>query len=132
MPLHVRIVSPDYCTFDADAAFVAVPSTDGELGFLPKHASEICTLGSGYVRICDEQMGETSHTIAVNEGYVQIANDEVIILSERSCDMARVDREEITSRLKGFEDELVNLSEDDARRSYLYNEAAWCKLLLAT
>lgn len=131
MLLHVRIVSPTYCTFDADAAFVVVPSTKGELGILPRHVNEICTLETGYVRICDTKMGETSHTIAVGEGYAQIADNEVIILAERSHDMAHVDREEITSQLAGFEDELGKLSEDDARRSYFYNEAAWCKLLLA-
>ena len=131
MALHVRIVSPDSCVFDAPAAFVVVPSKGGELGILPKHASEVCSLEQGRVRICDNKMGETSHVIAVGGGYVQIAHDEIIILCERACDLATVDREEVTSRLAGFEDELVNLSEDDARRSYLYNEVAWCKLLLA-
>ena len=35
----------------------------------------------------------------------------------------------VRERLRGFEEQLGNLSADDARRAYLYNEIAWCKLL---
>ena len=108
-----------------------MPSTDGECGILPKHANEICTITDGYVRVCDKEMGTVDHTFAVGGGYAQIADDTVIVLAERACDLADVDAEKVKVELQGFEDNLRNLSEDDARRAYLYNEIAWCKLLLA-
>ena len=130
MAMHVRVVCPEGCVFDQEAAFVDVPSTDGEFGILPRHSSEICTLERGYVRISDEQMGTVDHTIAVTEGYVQVANDEVIILTERAAEMSKVNAEEVARAKAGFGDQLRNMSENDAHRAYLYNEIAWCELQL--
>lgn len=127
----IRIVCPEHCAYEGEAAFAVVPSTDGECGILPKHANEICTITDGYVRMCDKEMGTVDHTFAVGGGYAQIADDTVIVLAERACDLADVDAEKVKVELQGFEDNLRNLSEDDARRAYLYNEIAWCKLLLA-
>ena len=127
----IRIVCPEHCAYEGEAAFAVVPSTDGECGILPKHANEICTITDGYVRVCDKEMGTVDHTFAVGGGYAQIADDSVIVLAERACDLADVDAEKVKVELQGFEDNLRNLSEDDAHRAYLYNEIAWCKLLLA-
>lgn len=129
--MHVRIVCPEHSAYEGEAGFVALPSTDGELGILPRHASEICTIKSGYVRVCDQRMGEVSRTFAVDGGYAQIADDEVIVLAGRAEDMASINKDEVQAQLQGFEEQLSILSEDDARRAYLYNEIAWCKLLLS-
>ena len=131
MAMHLRIVCPEHLAFEGDCAFLTLPSTDGSMGVLPRHASEICTIETGFIRIADEKMGEVSHTFAVSTGYAQIADDRVIVLAERAEDLASVTAQSVNERLHGFEDKLSNLSQDDARRSYLYNEIAWCKLLLA-
>jgi len=55
----------------------------------------------------------------------------VTVLAERACDLATVDADKLKADIQGFEEKLGNLSEDDARRAYLYNEIAWCKLKLA-
>ncbi len=114
-----------------DAAFVSIPSTDGEFGVLPAHSSEICTIDRGYVRVSDKAMGTVDHTFAVAGGYAQVADDVVTVLAERACDLATVDADKLKADIQGFEEKLGNLSEDDARRAYLYNEIAWCKLKLA-
>ena len=127
----IRIVCPESCAYEGEAAFVSIPSTDGEFGVLKGHASEICTIEAGYVKVCDATMGQVSHTFAVDGGYAQVADDVVIVLAERTCDLATVDADKVKADIQGFEDQLSNLSEDDARRAYLYNEIAWCKLKLA-
>ena len=76
-------------------------------------------------------MGTVDKTFAVGTGYVQVTGDEVVVLVERAADLASVDPEKVQAQIQGFEDKLINLSKDDAHRSYLYNEIAWCKLLLA-
>lgn len=129
--MRIRIVCPESLAYEGEAAFIALPSTDGELGVLPDHASEICTIQPGYVRVCDTKMGEVDHTLAVNGGYAEITSDEVIILAERAGDVDAADVEDLHHKIEGFEDQLSNLSQDDARRAYLYNEIAWCKVLLA-
>ena len=131
MAMKLRVVSPEECVFEGMVAYVAVPSTAGEFGILPHHASEICTIESGRIRVSESQMGVTDRVFAVTDGYVQVANDEVIVLAERALDIEKVDAEEVSAQMAGFEDELGKMSENDARRAYLYNEIAWCKLLLS-
>ena len=130
MAMHVRIVCPESLAYEGDAAFLTVPSTAGEVGVAPHHASEICTIDPGFVPICDEQMGQVSHLFAVGTGYAQISDDQVIVLTERAEDVDALSRSEVAARLKEFEGKLSNLSENDAHRAYLYNEISWCKLLL--
>ena len=129
--MRIRIVCPVSCAYEGDAAFVSIPSTDGEFGVLPAHSSEICTIESGIVSICEERMGQTTRSFAVGTGYVQVSDDKVIILTDRAEDISELKASAVEARLKGFEEKLGNLSEDDARRAYLYNEIAWCKLKLA-
>lgn len=129
--MQLRIVCPEECVFEGPVAYVAVPTTVGEFGILPHHASEICTIDDGRIRVSESQMGVTDRVFAVTDGYVQVANDEVIVLAERALDIEKVDAEEVSAQMAGFEDELGKMSENDARRAYLYNEIAWCKLLLS-
>lgn len=131
MTMQLRIVCPEECVFEGPVAYVAVPTTVGEFGILPRHASEVCTIDGGHVRVSEQKMGVTDRVFAVTEGYVQVANDEVIVLVERAIDLEKVDSDDVAARLADFEDQLGKMSENDARRAYLYNEIAWCKLLLA-
>lgn len=128
--MQLRIVCPEECVFEGPVAYVAVPSTIGEFGILPRHASEICTIDGGRIRVSEQKMGVTDRVFAVTDGYVQVANDEVIVLAERAVDVDAVDKDDISAKLADFEDQLGKMSENDARRAYLYNEVAWCKLLL--
>lgn len=131
MAMQLRIVCPEECVFEGPVAYVAVPTTVGEFGILPRHASEVCTIDGGHVRVSEQKMGVTDRVFAVTEGYVQVANDEVIVLVERAIDLEKVDSDDVAASLADFEDQLGKMSENDARRAYLYNEIAWCKLLLA-
>ena len=129
--MHLRIVCPESCAFEGDCAFVALPGTTGEFGVAPLHASEVSTLKPGFVRISDEAMGTVDHVFAVGEGYAQVAEDAIIVLVERAQDVASVDRAEVERQQRVFEDQLSNCAPEDAHRAYIYNEVAWCKLLLS-
>lgn len=130
MPMELRIVCPESCPYEGQAAFVTVPTTDGEMGIAPLHASEISTISPGYVRVSDSAIGQVDRRFAVSGGYVQVADNTIIVLADRACDMADVDPAEVQAQIQGFEDQLSVLSENDAHRAYLYNEIAWCELLL--
>ena len=128
--MRVRIVCPEHLEYEGEAAFVALPSTDGELGVLPGHANEICTLSKGYLHVSDTAMGTVDHEFAIIGGYAEITGDEVVVLAARACDMAAVKADEVRAEQQEFEDQLSNLRENDAHRAYLYNEITWCKLRL--
>lgn len=128
--MRIRVVCPEQSAYEGEAAFVALPSTAGEVGVLPHHASEICTLARGYVRAYATFPGDATCMIAVEGGYAEIDNDEIIVLASRARDLATVNADEVQADLQGFEEQLSILSDDDARRAYLYNEIAWRNLLL--
>ena len=129
--MRIRIVCPEHNEYEGEAAFVALPTSTGELGIAPRHANEICTIERGYVRVSDTRMGTVDRRFAVSGGYAEITGDEVIILAERAADVASAHAETLQAEIAEFEDQLSNLSADDAHRAYLYNEIAWRKLLLA-
>lgn len=130
--LRVRIVCPESSAFEGEAAFVAVPSGDGEIGVLSGHASEICTVVGGRVRLSGGISQEPEHVFVVSNGYAEITANEVIILVERAVDAAQIDRGTVLQAKQSFEDKLSNLSQDDVRRAYIYNEIQWCELQLAS
>ena len=70
--MQLRIVCPEECVFEGPVAYVAVPTTVGEFGILPHHASEICTIDGGRIRVSESQMGVTDRVFAVTDGYVQV------------------------------------------------------------
>lgn len=128
--MRIRIVCPVSCAYEGDAAFVSIPSTDGEFGVLPAHSSEICTIDRGYVRVSDKAMHCRPHVcrgrrLCPGCGRCRDRSRRARLrFGDRRCDKLKAD-------IQGFEEKLGNLSEDDARRAYLYNEIAWCKLKLA-
>ena len=129
--MELRVVCPESCAFEGEAAFVALPATTGELGVLPGHASEISTLKQGYVRVSEHAMGAVDKVIAVSGGYAEVTADKVVILAERAQDLDELDRPKVQAELEEFEGQLSICAEGDARRAYLYNEIAWCRLLLS-
>jgi F-type H+-transporting ATPase subunit epsilon len=79
--LKVAIVSPERTLFDGPAEMVVVPAWDGELGILRGHAPMLALLGKGTLRVTD---GQAECRFAVDGGFLQVADDTVIVLSERA------------------------------------------------
>jgi len=79
--LKVAIISPQRTVFDGPAEMVVVPAWDGELGILRGHAPMLALLGKGTLRITD---GQAESRFAVEGGFLQVADDTVIVLSERA------------------------------------------------
>jgi F-type H+-transporting ATPase subunit epsilon len=79
--LKVAIVSPERTVFDGPAEMVVVPAWDGELGILRGHAPMLALLGKGTLRVTD---GQAESRFEVDGGFLQVADDTVIVLSERA------------------------------------------------
>jgi F-type H+-transporting ATPase subunit epsilon len=77
--LRVQIVSPEQLLYEGEGEMVVCRTTDGELAFLPGHAPFLGALGTGTVRVVLPQ-GE--QVAAVHEGFVEVSNDRVVVLSD--------------------------------------------------
>jgi len=80
MPLQIELVSPEEVVFEGAASLVIVRTTDGEVGFQSGHVPFVGVLAVGEVRAVMAD-GSVQH-IAVHRGFVEIADDQVTILSD--------------------------------------------------
>lgn len=80
MPLRVELVSPERVAYSGVAKTVIARVANGDIAFQPGHIPFIGTLQTHPVRLVLEDGGEVR--IAVHQGFVEVSNDAVTILSD--------------------------------------------------
>jgi F-type H+-transporting ATPase subunit epsilon len=79
--MNVSVISPEKTLFQGDAESVVVPAFDGELGILRGHAPLMTLIGNGVLRIRIPG-GQSEQRFNVNGGFLQIADDNVRVVTE--------------------------------------------------
>jgi F-type H+-transporting ATPase subunit epsilon len=77
--LRLEIVTPEAKSFSDDVDYVVIPGSEGELGVLPMHAPLMTLLQPGELRI---MKGGVETRLAVGEGFVEITQEKVAILTD--------------------------------------------------
>lgn len=85
MPLHVELVSPERIAYSGEAKMVIARVANGDIAFQPGHVPFIGTLQTHPVRLQLEDGSEVR--IAVHQGFIEVSNDVVTILSD-VCELA--------------------------------------------
>jgi F-type H+-transporting ATPase subunit epsilon len=81
MVLQVQLVSPERILFEGEADMLVCRTLEGgDVAFLPGHQPFLGALGVGAVRF--EMSDHTWQSAAVHGGFVEVANDRVIVLSD--------------------------------------------------
>lgn len=80
MTLHVELVAPEKILHSGEADMVIARTTDGEIAFMTGHAPFIGSLGIGAVTIRASEGDDV--VAAVHEGFVEVTDDRVTILSD--------------------------------------------------
>jgi F-type H+-transporting ATPase subunit epsilon len=129
--LQVELVSPDRMLYSDEAEMVICRTPAGEIAFMPGHIPFLGALGIGIVRIHKE--GGDVERVAVHEGFVQVKDDRVIILSDVAerpdqidVDRARKAKDEAESDVKSAGDD-----EDEAEKHKARARRAEVRLELA-
>ena len=86
--LRCVVVTPEETVLDIEAHFVALPLFDGEFGIGLHHSPMIGRLGYGELRI---RSGAETSRYYVDGGFVQVADNLVSVLTNRSLLAADVD-----------------------------------------
>ncbi len=124
--INLQIVTPERKVVDEEVDSVNVPTGNGEIGILGKHAPLISTLKPGILKY---SKGGNSEELVVSGGFVEVSDDRVSILAdiaessdEIDIESAKLERDETTKILgdwKGteeeFEVELEKLGKAQAR-----------------
>ena len=118
--LHCVVVTPEETAVDTTARFIAVPLFDGELGIAPGRAPLIGRLGYGELRVVD---GGHTKRYYLDGGFVQVARNEVTILTGRAVPADRLDAEVAGEQLRTARDRKANSEETLAIRERLVAQA---------
>ena len=129
--LTCKLVRPDRLLFEGPVASMVLVTYTGELGVWPGHASEICTLGDGVVRMTRRaEDGGDVRKVIISGGYAEIADDTVVIIADHARDINDIEPEKVRETRQKAADSRDALPENDHRRAYYENKMAWCDLLL--
>jgi F-type H+-transporting ATPase subunit epsilon len=120
----LEIVTPTGVALRERVGEVTAPSVAGEFGVLPGHLPLLAALRTGIVSYKKE--GKESH-IAVHHGFVQVAHDVALLLTERIVKPDDVDPVRVRLRLKEVDAELDHWQGEltDPKRRALIEEEQW-------
>ncbi len=114
LEMNVELVSPAKSLAKVKASKLQVPGRDGYLGILPGHAALVTELGLGELSV--EGPSIQPMKLLVNGGYMEVVNDQVIVLvdaaeSKVEIDVARAQkaRERAMERL-GSKDPAIDMA----------------------
>lgn len=127
MALQVELVSPERILFSGEAEMVVCRTAGGEIAFLTGHAPFLGALGIGIVRIHPEGGGEVVRA-AVHEGFVEVKDNRVIVLSDVAELPDQIDAERARLAKEDAERRLMNADDGEAeaqlRRAHVRLELA--------
>jgi F-type H+-transporting ATPase subunit epsilon len=77
--IHLTILTPEKTLLDRDVDSVVVTAPDGEMGFLPRHAPLITSLGIGELRA---RTGSETLLFAVHGGFARMEENRLLVLAD--------------------------------------------------
>src|SRR4051795_4693752 len=77
--LSVEIVTAERKVMETEADMVIAPGSEGEVGILPRHAPLLTALVPGVMVL---KHGSEEEVLAVSGGFLQVANNRVLILAD--------------------------------------------------
>lgn len=119
--LHVELVSADRTVWSGEAAMIIARTLEGDIGVLRGHAPTLSLLSASVVEI---QVADTNQlvVVAVDGGFLSVANDRVSILAERieraediEVSQARIDLEEARRLLDSHDEAEQRVRHAEAR-----------------
>jgi F-type H+-transporting ATPase subunit epsilon len=78
--MKLEIITPDKKLFEGQVKSAVFPGAEGSFGVQNNHAAMIATLKSGNIELIEEN--NTTQTITVKGGVVEIFKNNVIVLAE--------------------------------------------------
>ena len=112
----VEIISPDKLIFKTDALEVVVPSYEGEIGILKDHIPLITFLRPGLIKV----KVETDKKFFVEEGTVEFANNNLLILTSTAKDLSDIKKGHIDNLIAEAEKKINDDQISDKERYLLY------------
>ncbi len=101
MKINCSILTPDRMLYEGQVHFAVVQAYDGEIGFLYNHAPFVSELGIGEVRL---RTGNVTEYLGVEGGFVEVKENELVILAESAYKKEELVKDELQKNLKSMEE----------------------------
>ncbi len=111
----VEIISPEKTILKTQSSEVTIPSYEGEMGILKDHIPLITFLRPGIVKI----KGEIEKSFFVEEGTVELQNNNLLILTSTAKEKSKMDKSSINNLIDEAEKKIVNVKITDKEKYLL-------------
>ena len=108
----LEIISPDRQVIKIETSEVIIPAYEGEIGILKDHIPLITFLRPGLVKI----QGESDKKYFVEDGTVEFANNNLLILTSTAKEIQELDKNLIDSIISSAEDKLADANVTDKEK----------------
>ena len=121
--IRVEILTPEGQVFDGEVAMVSTRTKVGSLGILANHAPLMAMLDPTELALYENKEDglnanrENATRFAQSEGYLQVADNRVLVLVEDAIPPDQVDRGEIESKLEEAKRNAEEAEEDSEARA---------------
>ncbi len=88
MPLRLEIVTPEHRAYSDDVDLVVIPAIEGEMGIYPMHVPLMTQIKPGELVVTK---GPETHYLAVGEGFVEITQSHVNVLTDMALEEKAID-----------------------------------------
>lgn len=78
---RLKVITPEGVALDEQVSSATIPTSEGEIGVLPKHARYCGLLGNGPLSYL-KQGSATSENFTVHEGFCHFVDDTLTILAD--------------------------------------------------
>ena len=95
---HVEVLTPEGEAFNDDVEMVSTRTVIGSIGILANHQPLLAMLDPTELRLYKSESDITS--FAQGEGYLQVVNNEVLVLVEEAVPPDELNRSDIESKLR--------------------------------
>jgi F-type H+-transporting ATPase subunit epsilon len=109
--MRLEIVTPEGAKVQAEVGSVTAPGTVGELGILPGHRPLITSLDIGTLTYVAH--GVPAY-LAVNGGYLEVADDHIIVITETAERPDQIDLERARAALARAAERLAKVDPSQA------------------
>jgi F-type H+-transporting ATPase subunit epsilon len=115
-PFHVAVLTPEGQVFDDEVEMLSTRTGEGSIGILANHAPLLAFLEPTELRL---HQGDEVTSYAQAEGYLQVIENEALVLVEECHRPEDIDRQDIESRLDDTRSSLEQAEEGSEERQGL-------------
>jgi F-type H+-transporting ATPase subunit epsilon len=128
--IDLEIVTPEGRALKESVNDLTAPSVDGEFGVLPGHRPMLAALKTGIVAF--HKSGQDEERVAVGPGFVEIAHDRALLLTDKFMRKAQIDPVIVRRDLKEADEAIDRFEGEpkDPKLTELISKARWCATLL--